>query len=157
MTFRPGAIVMADTCALFAAVDETDPVHEQAARILNMAGLLVISPLVLAEFDHLCKREIDDWEGRLDVADMIERRVTARRAVVPELTGRHLQEAQELRRHYAGLELDLADATVMVLAADYPTIDVLTIDERDFRVVKPPGQLEPYFRLLPADARTAGL
>ncbi|WP_430378197.1 PIN domain-containing protein [Streptomyces sp. B1-3] len=152
MTFRPGAIVMADTCALFAAVDETDPVHDQAAQILNQAGLLVISPLVLAELDHLCKKEMGDWEDRLDVADMIERQVTARRAVVPELTSRHLRDVQELRRHYGGLQLDMADATVMVLAADYPTIDVLTIDERDFRRVKPPRQREPCFRLLPADA-----
>lgn len=48
------------------------------------------------------------------------------------------------------MRLDLTDATVVVLAERYETIDVVTLDRRDFRVVTPlTGQVT--FRLLPDD------
>ena len=51
---------------------------------------------------------------------------------------------------YADLDLDLADAVSVALAADYRTDAVLTLDRRDFRALRP---LTPHkaFRLLPDD------
>lgn len=45
--------------------------------------------------------------------------------------------------------LGLADASIVVLAERYDTLDILTLDERHFRSVAGPGN-KP-FRLLPAD------
>jgi len=47
------------------------------------------------------------------------------------------------------LELGIADASIVVLADRYATLDLLTLDERHFRAVQGPGN-QP-FRLLPAD------
>lgn len=51
---------------------------------------------------------------------------------------------------YADFGLGLADASNVVLAQRYDTLDVLTLDERHFRVLR--GPRDRPFRLLPADA-----
>ncbi len=49
------------------------------------------------------------------------------------------------------LGIGLADASVVVLAERYGTYDILTLDERHFRAMRPlTGRRS--FRLLPADA-----
>ncbi len=58
-------------------------------------------------------------------------------------------EAAEVIARYADLDLGLADASNVVLANRYGTLDVLTLDERHFRVLRGPRDLP--FRLLPAD------
>jgi hypothetical protein len=53
-------------------------------------------------------------------------------------------------RRYASLDLDLADAVNVALAAQYRSDAVLTLDRRDFRAIRP---LTPHkrFRILPDD------
>lgn len=51
--------------------------------------------------------------------------------------------------HAADLGISLADASIVTLAARHATRDVLTLDERHFRVLTIKGKP---FRLLPADA-----
>jgi predicted nucleic acid-binding protein len=55
-----------------------------------------------------------------------------------------------VQRQYANLDLDLADAVNVALAAQYRTDAVLTLDRRDFRAMRP---LTPHkcFRHLPDD------
>jgi predicted nucleic acid-binding protein len=72
------------------------------------------------------------------------------RIVVPEITETHLATAQSVRARYGALDLDLADAVNVALAADYDTDAVLTLDRRDFRAVRPLGR-HKCFRLLPDD------
>ena len=52
---------------------------------------------------------------------------------------------------YRSLGIGLADASIVVLAERYSTHDILTLDERHFRAVRPLSG-RPSFRLLPADA-----
>ena len=54
-----------------------------------------------------------------------------------------------IERH-ADLGIGLADASNVVLANRHGALDILTLDERHFRVLRGP-QGRP-FRLLPADA-----
>lgn len=61
-----------------------------------------------------------------------------------------LVEAVGVIERYADFGLGLADASNVVLANRYDTLDVLTLDERHFRVLK--GPRDQPFRLLPADA-----
>jgi hypothetical protein len=60
--------------------------------------------------------------------------------VGPEITEAHLAAAQSVRARYRHLDLDLADAVNVSLAADYDTDAVLTLDRRDFRAVRPLGR-----------------
>lgn len=52
---------------------------------------------------------------------------------------------------YRDLGIGLADASIVVLAERYGTRDILTLDERHFRAIRPLSG-EPSFRIFPADA-----
>jgi predicted nucleic acid-binding protein len=59
-----------------------------------------------------------------------------------------LDTARLIQQQYEGLDLDLADAVNVALAAQYRTDAILTLDQRDLRAMRP---LTPHqwFRLLP--------
>jgi predicted nucleic acid-binding protein len=142
-------IVVADTSGLLAALDSTHPEHGAANEVIMAAGLLVMSPLLLAELDHVATRELGR-EAALSAVDDIRRWMRRGRVVVPEITEDHLGAAQSIRVRYRALNLDLADAVNVALAADYDTDAILTLDRRDFRAVRPLGSHKA-FRVMPDD------
>lgn len=73
-------IVIADTSGLLAPLDSTHPEH-QTSNVATMAvGLLVMSPLLLAEIDHVATRELGR-EAELSAVD--DTRNWMRRGRVP--------------------------------------------------------------------------
>ncbi|MER6420681.1 PIN domain-containing protein [Streptomyces sp. NPDC001137] len=143
-------IVVADTCAILAAYDEDDADSAGCERVLNEASLVVVSPLALAELDHMGTARFGR-EGACFILGEIRRNAGALRYVIPEITVDMLDQAEGVRDRYADLDLDLADAVVAVLAAEYRTDTVLTTDRRDFRAIRPLTHHKA-FRLLPDDA-----
>jgi predicted nucleic acid-binding protein len=142
-------IVIADTSGLLAALDSTHPEHGAANEAILAAGLLIMSPLLLAELDHVATRELGR-AAALSAVDDIRRWMRRGRVVVPEITEDHLGTAQSVRARYGALGLDLADAVNVALASDYDTDAILTLDRRDFRTVRPLGRHKA-FRVLPDD------
>lgn len=142
-------ILVADTSGLLAALDSTHPEHQAANEAVMAAGLLVMSPLLLAELDHVATREFGR-EVAVGAVDDLRRWMGRGRVVLPEITENHLAAAQSVRLRYKGLDLDLADAVNVALAADYDTDAVLTLDRRDFRAVRPLSRHKA-FRVLPDD------
>ncbi|RKN06301.1 PIN domain-containing protein [Streptomyces radicis] len=142
-------IVIADTSGLLAALDSTHPEHQAANEAIMAAGLLVMSPLLLAELDHVATRELGR-AAAVSAVDDLRRWLARGRIALPEVSEQHLAAAQALRGRYAALDLDLADAVNVALAADYDTDAILTLDRRDFRAVRPLGRHKA-FRLLPDD------
>ncbi|ALU96710.1 twitching motility protein PilT [Streptomyces globisporus C-1027] len=142
-------IVIADTSGLLAALDSNHPEHQASNEAIMAAGLLVMSPLLLAEIDHVATRELGR-EAALSAVDDIRTWMRRGRIALPEITEDHLGVAQSVRARYRGLDLDLADAVNVALAADYDTDAVLTLDRRDFRAVRPLGRHKA-FRVLPDD------
>lgn len=143
-------IVVADTSGLLAAVDDGHPDGPAARRALDEAGTLIVSPMLLSELDHVARRVLGR-EAAHQVIDDLARWTKAGRVVLPRITPDGLQTAQAVRVRYADLRLDLADAFNVVLAAEFNTDAVLTLDRRDFRAVTPLTHHEA-FRLLPDDA-----
>ena len=113
------------------------------------AGLLVMSPLLLAELDHVATRELGR-EAALSAVDDLRRSMSRGRVVLPEITKDHLGAAQSVRIRYRTLDLDLADAVNVALATDYDTDAILTLDRRDLQAVRPLGRHKA-FRVLPDD------
>jgi predicted nucleic acid-binding protein len=140
-------IVVADTSGLLAALDSAHPEHQGAGETLMAAGLLIMSPLLLAEIDHVATRELGR-EAAVSAVDDIRRWMRVSRIVLPEITEIHLATAQSVRARYKAL--DLADAVNVALAADYDTDAILTLDRRDFRAIRPLGRHKS-FRVLPDD------
>nr|WP_202460876.1 PIN domain-containing protein [Streptomyces sp. SID1328] len=134
---------------MLAALDSAHPEHQASNEAIMAAGLLVMSPLLLAEIDHVATRELGR-EAALSAVDDIRHWVRRGRVVLPGITEDHLGVAQSVRARYRDLDLDLADAVNVALAAEYDTDAVLTLDRRDFRAVRPLGR-HKVFRVLPDD------
>jgi predicted nucleic acid-binding protein len=143
-------VVVADTSGLLAALDESHPNGDGAREMLRTAGTLIISPVLLSELDHVARRVLGP-DAAHQAIDDIRHWVRAGRAVLPEVTPDILDTAQSVRTHYRDLELDLADAVNVAVAAEFRTNAILTLDRRDFRAIRPLTDHHA-FRLLPDDA-----
>lgn len=139
-------MIVLDTSGLFAALSERQPEHAAARRALEQATRpLLLSPFVLAELDYLVVTRVG-IEAEVALLDEMA-------AGVYELcafSAADVSEARAMIRRYPDLGIGLADASIVVLAGRYGTTRVLTLDERHFRVLRPPGG--GAFELLPADA-----
>lgn len=142
-------IVIADTSGIIAASDRNARESAACLGVLQQAGTVIISPLVLAEVDHLAKARFGS-PARTVIIDFILTQARLLRFQIPETGLAILDTARLIQQQYASLDLDLADSVNVALAAQYRTDAVLTLDRRDFRAVCP---LTPHkwFRLLPDD------
>jgi predicted nucleic acid-binding protein len=142
-------IVVADTSGVIAASDCNARESAACQKVLREAGTVIISPLVLTEVDHLAKARFGS-RARTSIIDFILAQARQLRCQIPETGLEILDTACLVQQQYASLDLDLADAVNVALAARYRTDAVLTLDRRDFRAMRP---LTPHrwFRLLPDD------
>ena len=142
----PLPVVVADTSALIAFFNGTDKHHDAVRKGVAQAGHLVVSPCVLTELDYI----VATRQGPPDAMAIIRyaaTRVAAGRWEVPGI-GPLLLAAHAVLEDYPAI--GLADAMNVVLAREFRTDVIATLDHRHFRVIRP---LTPHsaFRLLPAD------
>lgn len=144
-------ITVADTSGIIAASDRNAPESAACRAFLQEAGTVIISSLVLTEVDHLAKAGFGS-QARTAIIDFVLAQARQSRFQIPETGLEVLDTARMVQRQYASLDLDLdlADAVNVALAAQYRTDAILTLDRRDFRAMRP---LTPHqwFRLLPED------
>ncbi len=139
-------MIVLDTSGLLAAIDSDQRLHSAAKEALGgAAGPLILSPFVLAELDYLLATRVGG-DAELALLEEVSRE-TYRLA---QFSNGDVAEARRIMAQYADLRVSLADASNVVLANRHGTLDVLTLDERHFRVLRGPGGRP--FRILPADA-----
>lgn len=125
--------LLVDAAPLVALADRRDPARDAVREALRAEpGALVIAAPVTAEVDYLIGRRIGR-PARLAFLDDL----SAGRFVIECLDPDEYRQVALLERHYADLDLGLADAATIVLAARLRTRRVLTFDERHFRAVTP--------------------
>lgn len=121
-----------DTSALLAFFDTNEPMHGAVSSVLEPADdLLVVSPYVLAELDYLLMTR---QETRAQVLVLDELRSGAWELATFD-TGR-LAKATEIVRRYHDIPIGLADASLVVLAAEYSTDQIVTLDRRHFSILR---------------------
>lgn len=139
-------MIVLDTSGLFAAIDGSQRQHAGAAAAIRAAsGPLLLSPFVLAELDYLLSTKV----SQAAAIALLDQVAAGAYRLEPMDTG-DIGRASEVALQYRDLQLDLADASLVVLAERYATLDILTLDERHFRAVRGPGGRP--FRLLPTDS-----
>jgi len=137
-------VILLDTSGLLAALDGSERRHREAAAALRDANPpWVLSPFVLAELDYLLATRVSTQVER-QFLDEVGRGVYRLECLEPA----DVAAAETVIGRYPALGIGLADASIVVLAAKYGVRDVLTLDERHFRVLRPGGKP---FRILPAD------
>jgi predicted nucleic acid-binding protein len=157
-------ILIADTGGLLGALDRANPQQSAIQSAMRDAGLIVVPPTVLTETDHMIRRAVkirsDGRQAsevrRLGAAESrqaltwILGQVALTRMVVPPIDENLLRTAARVMARYADLAVDLADAMNVALAEEYRTDCLLTVDERDFRAMRPLTGHKA-FRLVPQD------
>lgn len=138
-------MILLDTSGLLAALDASQSHHTEAAASLAAARPpLLLSPFVLAELDYLIASRVGE-AARASLLDEVERGAY----LLETMTGVDVARAHVVIKRYADLQIGLADASIVVLAERRRVRDVLTLDERHFRLLTANGMS---LRLLPADA-----
>lgn len=137
--------IVADSGALYALYDADDAHHEAVTRVLQQRrGPLVVPSVILAEVDYLLREflgvdaELAFLKGIAQGAYRLE-----------PFTGADLERCLELIEMHRAMDIGLADASVAALAERLGIRTLLTVDERDFRAIRPKSG---FFTLLPADS-----
>ena len=138
-------MIVVDTSGLLSALDASEPRHSASrAALLANPGPRLLSPFVLAELDYLLSTRVSSNVARAFLAEVAQGAYQLERFDSDDIA-----EANEVLARYADLDLGLADASIVVLARRHDVVDLLTLDERHFRVVHAHGRRA--FRILPAD------
>lgn len=133
---------LADTGALLAYLDRTDPWHQRCRDTFGQFRLpLTTSNAVLTELFHLLGD--DPREVELAWAFIRSGAVT----LLP-ISDRDLPDIEALMRRYQDRPMDYADATLMHLAQRESLSTVFTIDHDDFETYRVGGRKR--LRILPS-------
>ena len=142
-------IVIGDTSGLVSALNADDPGQAAARTALQRASVAIISPLAIAEIEHIMSRNVDR-DAAHEAIDWLLAQERTKRVLMPALNVPEMRRARLVQEKYGALRLDLADSVNVVLAAEYETDCILTLDRRDFRAIRPLTHHRS-FRLLPDD------
>jgi predicted nucleic acid-binding protein len=121
-------VIIADAGFFYALADAGDAWHRRATRALQTQdeGWITTWP-VLTEATHLLTR----WIGT-DAAQALLLDVAAGGIVVWQWAEPQTERMAHLMARYASLPMDLADASLVLLAEHLGHGRILTTDERDF-------------------------
>jgi len=134
-----------DTSGLLAALFPDQNHHEACARaLLEAEPPRILSPFVIAELDYLILKYAG-VEAEVALIDEIARGVYE----IPQVKRSEWRDIEIMLKRYANLRIGLADASLIIFADRYETKDVLTLDQRHFRAMRPTTFAN--FRILPFD------
>jgi len=124
-------MVIIDTGPLVALFDASEPAHKICKETLKeIDDDLVTSWSVLTEAFYM----LEDWNtGQASLWNFI----VAGAVQIYEMQPSHFNRLQGLMRKYSDRPMDLADATIVVLAEALKIRTVFTLDKKDFSIYRP--------------------
>ena len=121
-------MIIADTGFFLALANRRDRVHQQAKRALaRIAEPLITTWPVMTETCHLMTSRMSVGAAEIFVASAQQGAFQ-----IFALASEHLPRILELMRKYRDLPMDLADASLVVLAEHLGQGRILSTDRRDF-------------------------
>lgn len=125
-------MIIADTGFFVALGNQSDRFHAQAIAVLNQfSEPLITTYPVISETCYLLARE-----SGIAVECTFLREIATGRIAIFQLETSHLNRMTDLIERYADLPMDLADASLVVLAEQIGHGRILTVDRRDFSVYR---------------------
>ncbi|MEI7517687.1 MAG: PIN domain-containing protein [Mycobacteriaceae bacterium] len=128
--------MIVDTSALLAYFNAREPDHGDVARVIDehADGVLVVSPYVVAELDYLVATRIG-----VDAELAVLRELSSGAWHLADFDAGNLERATAVIEKYRDQDIGLADASTVVLADQHRTTTILTLDRRQFEVLRPIG------------------
>ena len=118
--------MIVDTSALLAYFDANEPRHaEVAGHIDSHSGLLIVSPYVIAELDYLLLTR-----HGADAAQQVIAELAGGAWELATIDRYRLERARALATRYAYAAIGITDASLVVLADDYGSGVIATLDRR---------------------------
>ena len=131
---------LCDTGPVVALADRSDRQHEACVRAFEVfGGNLVTSWPVISEAFYLLPYR--------DEREFLWKIILSRGIEVADLLFEDLARVKSLMKQYSDQPMDLADASLVVLAERFKLRKVLTLDRRHFGVYRP--RHTSYFELFP--------
>jgi predicted nucleic acid-binding protein len=132
-----------DTSFLLALTDSNDKNHKRVLSVARQLRDPLILPVpVLPEICYLLASRLGHAVMRHFLQDLVSSNI-----VLESLTIADLQRANQILQQYADSRLDFVDATVVTIAERRNITRILTLDRRDYTMIRPKHC--PYFDLLP--------
>ncbi len=126
-------MLIVDTGVFVAAADIDDRHHHSCAALIEThPGPLITTALVIAEAGWLIRRQLD-----ITTEAALYEALAAGDIDVVELSPADWARIAGLLGTYTDIGLDAADASVIAVAERLNQTTIATLDERDFRIVRP--------------------
>jgi predicted nucleic acid-binding protein len=139
----PQAIAIGDTSFVIALLNQNDQYHQASCDLYDRYDQILIPQPNLKEITYLIER----LSGNRKVAEFLDYFLTSKLINI-SLENHDLQRISSLIKTYSDTRLDFADLCVVAIAERYQIQTILTLDHRDFSIVRP--QHCDYLTLLPA-------
>jgi predicted nucleic acid-binding protein len=141
-------MVIADTGFIVAMALPPQPKHRECKTVYDKLRTQIYVPqIVLAETTYL----IEKYGGKKALIKFMQHLPLQKYVIVP-LADIDIERATQIYSHYIDTRLDFVDASVIAMAERLKISTVLTLDHRDFSLVRP-VHVE-YLTLLPALSST---
>lgn len=125
-------MIIADTGFFIALGNKKDNFHDQAKQQLKvLREPLITTYPVIVETSYLLFKRYGSEKQFLFLRQLIQGNIQ-----IFQLNNHHLQRMLELMVKYSNLPMDLADASLVVLAEEINDNRILTTDFRDFTVYR---------------------
>jgi len=135
-------IAVADTGFVLAVAIATDRWHDKCVALYRQHRHIYLPQSALAEIAYLLTRE----GGNLTIARFLENLPQSKYRLVA-LTDTDIQTSAKHLKQYADARLDFVDVTVAIVAERLGIHRILTLDQRDFNILRP--TVWEHFELLP--------
>lgn len=124
-------MVIIDTGPIVALFDESEPSHQICKNTLkNIKGPILTSWPVLTESFYL----LEDWrKGQSELWEFI----LAGGLNIYDILSSEYIRLRDLMKKYSDRPMDLADATLVLLAEIHKAKTIFTLDQKDFSLYRP--------------------
>lgn len=125
--------VIVDSSFLISMINQLEKHHDECVQVVNNLQVKFIIPVtVLPEVTYLLARRLGHHVMRDFVRQLIHSNWH-----IENLSGNDLERVHELLSVYKDSTLVFADATIIAMAERLDVNTILTLDRRDFRMVRP--------------------
>ena len=132
-----------DTSFLLATVNHKDKNHNLVINVIsNLKEPLILPITVLPEISYLIASRLGHHIMRQFLANLVISNM-----IIESITKEDLQRTTEILSQYSDSQLDFVDATITAIAERMNINKVLTLDRRDFSIIRP--QHCDYFQIIP--------